>query len=48
MKPFLTNFHKDQRVGFALEFFHRENFWNNIEFSDEKTFKSCNEGRVRL
>jgi transposase len=39
-KPFLTNLHKEQRVGFALEFLQEENFWNAIVFSDEKTFKS--------
>jgi hypothetical protein len=38
-KSFITNFHKKQRVGFALEFLQRENFWNttvptfNVKFT---------------
>jgi hypothetical protein len=30
-KSFLTNFHKKQRVGFALELLQRENFWNTLK-----------------
>jgi transposase len=47
-KPFLTNLHKEQRVGFALEFLQEENFWNAVVFSDEKTFKSHKDGRVQV
>jgi hypothetical protein len=40
IKPFHTNFHKEQRLGFALHFLQKEDFWNRVVFSDEKTFKS--------
>lgn len=47
-KPFLTNFHKEERVGFALQFLNREDIWNRVIFSDEKTFKSYYDGRMRV
>jgi transposase len=47
-KPFLKNGHKEQRVGFAIEFLLRNNIWDTVVFSDEKTFKSCYDGRVRV
>ena len=47
-KPLLTNGHKEQRVGFALQFLQEEHFWNNVVFSDEKTFKSTYDGRVKV
>jgi hypothetical protein len=43
-KPFLKNGHKEQRVGFLL----RNNIWDTVVFSEEKTFKSCYDGRVRV
>ena len=48
-KPFLTQEHKECRVGFALEYLNRDDdFWNKIVFSDEKVFQSCNNGRIRV
>ncbi|KAJ8915252.1 hypothetical protein NQ315_014759 [Exocentrus adspersus] len=48
-KVFLTAEHKHRRVQFANEFLiHGEEFWNNVVFSDEKTFQSCNSGRLRV
>jgi hypothetical protein len=44
IKPFLKNGHKEQRVGFLL----RNNIWDTVVFSEEKTFKSCYDGRVRV
>ncbi|KAJ8915922.1 hypothetical protein NQ315_015537 [Exocentrus adspersus] len=41
-KVFLSNEHKQVRVQFANEMLNREPaFWNNVVFSDEKTFQSC-------
>jgi transposase len=47
-KPFLTNLHKEQRVGFALQYLHEEDFLNRVVFSGEKTFKSCYDGRIKV
>ncbi|KAJ8913280.1 hypothetical protein NQ315_010946 [Exocentrus adspersus] len=48
-KVFLTAEHKHRRVQFASEFLiHGEEFWNNVVFSAEKTFESCNSGRLRV
>lgn len=48
-KIFLTDEHKRRRVQFANEMLnHGEDFWNNVVFSDEKTFQSCNNGRLRV
>ncbi|KAJ8911733.1 hypothetical protein NQ315_003633 [Exocentrus adspersus] len=42
-------FYLHRRVQFANEFLiHGEEFWNNVVFSDEKTFQSCNSGRLRV
>ncbi|KAJ8911578.1 hypothetical protein NQ315_016115 [Exocentrus adspersus] len=41
-KVFLSNEHKQIRVQFANEMLNQEHaFWNNVLFSDEKTFQSC-------
>jgi hypothetical protein len=38
-KILLTQQHKERRVGFALEYMAvDETFWDNIIFTDEKTF----------
>lgn len=48
-KPFLTPQNKEQRVGFALEYsLEALNFWQNVVFTDEKVFKSCFDGHVRV
>lgn len=46
---FLTEANKLERLRFAQQFVNNENnFWENIVFSDEKTFQSCSNGRVRV
>lgn len=48
-KPFLTEANKEQRVGFALEFYLEPAiFWENVIFTDEKIFQSCYNGRIRV
>lgn len=48
-KILLTQNHKDRRVGFALEYVAvDDNFWNNIIFTDEKTFQSTRNGPIRV
>ncbi|KAJ8916915.1 hypothetical protein NQ315_013385 [Exocentrus adspersus] len=48
-KTFLSNDHKQRRIQFANAFLNRgHEFWNNVIFSDEKTFQSCNSGRLRV
>lgn len=48
-KPFLKATHKEQRIGFALEHLgENEDFWENVIFSDEKTFQSYHNGRIRV
>ena len=48
-KPFLKQCHKNQRVGFALQYLPENlNFWKNVIFSDEKVFQSCSNGRIRV
>ncbi|KAJ8951315.1 hypothetical protein NQ318_008219 [Aromia moschata] len=47
-KVFLTEEHKQRRVQFANEFLQENEFWNNVVFSDEKTFQSSKNGRLRL
>ncbi|KAJ8985734.1 hypothetical protein NQ317_014385 [Molorchus minor] len=47
-KVFLTEDHKQRRVQFANEFLQENEFWNNVVFSDEKTFQSSNNGRLRV
>ncbi|KAJ8956021.1 hypothetical protein NQ318_006297 [Aromia moschata] len=45
-KLFLTEEHKHRRVKFANEFLQGNEFWNNVMFSDEKTFQSSKNGRL--
>ncbi|KAJ8938251.1 hypothetical protein NQ318_001784 [Aromia moschata] len=45
-KMFLTEEHKQRRVKFANEFLQGNEFWNNVMFSDEKTFQSSKNGRL--
>jgi transposase len=48
-KPFLTEALKENRVGFALQHLNEgPDFWNKVVFSDEKVFKSCYDGRIRV
>lgn len=48
-KPFLTTVNKEQRVGFALQYLQEGlGFWRNVVFTDEKTFQSCYNGRLRV
>lgn len=44
----LTNENRRARVNFARQFVHEEGFWENVVFSDEKTFQSCHNGRIRV
>lgn len=48
-KVALTPRHKEQRLEFARQFVGRpDNFWENVIFSDEKSFQSCSDGSVRV
>ena len=47
-KIFLTEANKQRRVEFAHEYIHEGNMWENVIFSDEKTFQSCNNGKIRV
>ncbi|KAJ8956724.1 hypothetical protein NQ318_014079 [Aromia moschata] len=47
-KVFLTEEHKQRRVQFANEFLQGNEFWNSVVFSDEKTFQSSKNGRLRV
>jgi transposase len=48
-KILLTQQHKERRVGFALEYMAvDETFWDNIIFTDEKTFQSTRNGPIRV
>ena len=41
VKPGLTQAHKDDRLGFALEYFSADYaFWSRVIFCDEKTFST--------
>lgn len=46
VKPSLTDNHKRARLEFALEFLDLD--WSNVIFTDEKTFKSSQHGRLSL
>lgn len=47
-KIFLTDENKLQRVLFAQQYINEPaNIWDNVVFSDEKTFQSCNNGHIR-
>lgn len=45
-KPYLTQRHKDQRLQFARDYLDFN--WESTIFSDEKTFKSSQKGRIHL
>lgn len=47
-KIFLTEINKQRRVEYAQEYLNRNDLWENVIFSDEKTFQSCNNGRIRV
>jgi hypothetical protein len=48
-KPFLTEENKRHRVEFATNFLNEnEEFWTSVVFTDEKTFQSCYNGRLRV
>ncbi|KAJ8943135.1 hypothetical protein NQ318_017333 [Aromia moschata] len=47
-KMFLTEEHKQRQVQFANEFLQGNEFWNNVTFSDEKTFQSSKNERVHV
>jgi hypothetical protein len=48
-KALLSNECKQSIVVFALNYVYRDpDFWERIVFTDEKTFKSCNDGRIRV
>jgi hypothetical protein len=45
----LTPRHKEVRVSFALQHLPEDDaFWSRVVFSDEKTFQSCPNGRIRV
>jgi hypothetical protein len=45
----LTPRHKEVRVGFALQHLPQDDaFWSRVVFSDEKSFQSCPNGRIRI
>ncbi|XP_023311230.1 uncharacterized protein LOC111693169 [Anoplophora glabripennis] len=45
----LTPQYKEQRLEFARQFVGSpDNFWENIIFSDEKSFQSCSDASVRV
>lgn len=46
-KIFLTEANKQRRVEFAHEYIN-EGIWENVIFSDEKTFQSCSNGKIRV
>lgn len=45
-KPFLTQAHREERLGYALENINRD--WSNVIFSDEKTFQTDRHQRTHL
>jgi transposase len=48
-KFFLGEENKQRRLQFAYEYLQRENnFWDNVVFSDEKTFQSSHNGTLRV
>lgn len=47
-KIFLTEENKIRRMRFAREFLNADNLWPKVIFSDEKTFQSCHNGKIRV
>lgn len=45
-KPYLTDRHKQERLRFAREYLDFD--WGNTVFTDEKTFRSSQKGRLHL
>lgn len=45
-KPYMTQAHRDERLGYALQNLSRD--WSNVIFSDEKTFQTDNHQRAHL
>lgn len=47
-KPFLTQAHKEDRIGFSLQYLPMEKeFWENVIWCDEKTFSNDEHGRLK-
>lgn len=44
----LTEVNKNRRLDFARNYVNLNNIWETVIFSDEKTFQSCNNGKVRV
>ncbi|XP_066982165.1 uncharacterized protein [Macrobrachium rosenbergii] len=48
IKPGLSQAHKDERLGFALEYYAADaEFWSKVIFCDEKTFSTDTHGRAQ-
>lgn len=47
-KIYLTEVNKQQRLEFAQQFVDNVNLWENVVFSDEKSFQSYHDGRLRV
>lgn len=48
-KTILTEEQKQARILFCLNYVYRPlEFWNNVVFTDEKVFQSCNDGHIRV
>ena len=46
-KPFLTAANREQRIGFALQYYPEDaEFWKNVVFCDEKTFATDDHGKL--
>lgn len=47
-KIFLTEENKQRRVEFCRQYLNENNLWERVIFSDEKSFQSCNNGKIRV
>jgi transposase len=47
-KIVMTLANKRERLHFAHQYLNGDNFWATVIFSNEKTFQSCSNGRVRV
>ena len=46
-KPFMTEKHKEERLGFALQYYPvADDFWKSVIFCDEKTFSTDEHGSL--
>ena len=44
VKPALNNYHKEQRLGFSLQYIaHDEEFWRKVIFTDGNTFSASDQ-----